>query len=149
MSEVKIMPCLIMPENMLFFREIYCVGKKFTLPALTNFTSGFDFMTNKPLSVAAEFNPWPLITSLCPGRWKKLPSSWRPNAAPFKASAHNLPTDYRTSKWKTSWVIVTLSPKYSPSISSSLPSRIDALCTCHEPLWRKKQNWHMLKNLHI
>ena len=68
MSEVKIMPCLIMPENMLFFREIYCVGKKFTLPALTNFTSGFDFMTNKPLSVAAEFNPWPLITSLCPGR---------------------------------------------------------------------------------
>ena len=47
------------------------------------------------------------------------------------------------------WLLHSLSPKYSPSISSSLPSRIDALCTCHEPLWRKKQNWHMLKNLHI
>ena len=43
MSEVK-MSVLIMPENMLFYGEI---DKKFTLLALTNFTYGFDFMTNK------------------------------------------------------------------------------------------------------
>ena len=145
MSEVKI-SVLIMPENMLVYGEI---GKTFTLPALTNFISGFVFMTNKQLRVAAESNPcWPLITSLCPGRWKKLPSSWRPNAVPFKAPAHYLPTDDRTSEWRTSWVIVTLAP---PNIAlASLPSRMDALCTCHKQLRRKKnQNWHKPKTLHI
>ena len=105
------MSVLIMPENMLFYGEI---DQKFTLLALTNFTSGFDFMTNKGWRLNLTLGHWllpcaPVDERNCPAHDVQMP--------PHSRLLQNLKVKNKLGDCYSG------SPKYSPCISTQLNGR--------------------------